>query len=157
MKNMKGKNRKNLCMQAAVALLLLCSAGVGAVHQTSLTPPTVLTTVETTFIQGDVPAITIAVTPATMNYGQTNLAERTFATIGASGEGVSTVLGQANLPTISRFIEIPQGSQPQLVIESVTWETTSLAALDLPSPIAPVQPSLLKVEGASVDFTMDSS
>jgi len=33
---------------------------------------------------------------------------------------------------------------------------TSLAALDLPSSIIPVQPSLVKIEGASVDFAINN-
>jgi hypothetical protein len=154
---MKGKNRNNLILQAAVALLLLCSAGVSAVHQISSSISTDVTSVESTFIRGDVPVITVSITPSEVQYGQSQLAGRDFATLQMNGEGFTTVLGNARLPTISRFIEIPQGSQPQLVIESVTWETTSLAALGLPSQIVPVQPSLVKVEGASVEFTMDEA
>jgi hypothetical protein len=155
MKNMKGKQRKNLILQAAVALLLLSSAGVSAIHQTTPWIPPNTTSIQSTFIHGDVPAITITVTPAIMHYGLNHLAGQDFATLEMSGEGFTTALGQARLPTITRFIEIPQGASPHLVVESVTWETLSLAALGLPSQVLPVQPSLVKIPGATVTFSID--
>jgi hypothetical protein len=157
MKNMKGKNKRNVYMQAAIALLLLSSAGVSAVHQTNNPVPSALTVVESTFTGGNVPTITVTVTPAEIQYGQSRLAGQTFATVELNGEGCTTELGGAQLPTISRFFEIPQGSQPQLVVDSVTWETTSLAAEGLPSQILPVQPSLVKIPGASAEFTMNDA
>ncbi|MBE3140205.1 MAG: hypothetical protein IMZ53_06450, partial [Thermoplasmata archaeon] len=154
---MKWNNKKNLCIQATVALILLFSAGVSAVHQTNTSISTKSTYVESTFYQGDTPAITVTVTPPTLVYGQCTLAGREFATLELPGEGVTTIVGEAQLPTFSRFIEIPQGANPQLIVESISWETTSLKALHLPSSIIPVRPSLLKIEGASVEFIMDTN
>ena len=154
---MKGKNRKNLFIQAAVALLLLSSVGVSAIHQTNPSSPSDVTSIQTTFFKGDGTTMTVTVIPAAVQYGRTILSGRDFTTLEMKGEGFSTALGQARLPTISRFIEIPQGASPQLVVESISWETVSLAENNLPSQIVPVQPSLLKVEGASVPFTMYES
>jgi len=154
---MKWNNKKNLCIQATVALILLISAGVSAVHPTNTSISTKSASVESTFYPGDTPAITLTVTPPTLMYGQSTLAGQDFATLELSGEGFTTVIGEAQLPALSRFIEIPQNAHPELIIESVSWETTSLAALHLPSSILPVQQSLLKIEGASVEFTMDSN
>lgn len=154
---MKWNNKKNLCIQATVALILLFSAGVSAVHQTNTSISTKSTYVESTFYQGDTPAITVTVTPPTLVYGQCTLAGREFATLELPGEGVTTIVGEAQLPTFSRFIEIPQGANPQLIVESISWKTTSLKALHLPSSIIPVRPSLLKIEGASVEFIMDTN
>ena len=156
MKNMKGKNRRNIFIQAAVALLLLTSVGVSAIHQTNASILSGGTSIQTTFMQGDVPSITVSVTPAVVQVGTTSLAGLTFATLGMSDEGFTTVLGQARLPTITRFLEIPSGAQPQVIVDSVSWTTTSLTAYGLPSQVVPVQPSLVKLPGASVDFTMDS-
>jgi len=153
---MKWNNKKNFCIQATVALILLFSAGVSAVHPTNTSISTKSLYVESTFYQGDTPAITVTVTPPTLVYGQCTLDGQDFATLELSGEGFTTVIGEAQLPTFSRFLEIPQDATPELLVESVTWMTTSLAALHLPSQIAPVQQSLLKTEGASVEFTMDS-
>jgi hypothetical protein len=157
MKNMKWKNKKNLFFQATVALILLFSAGVSAFHATNTSVSTKSMYVETTFHLEDTPAITVTVTPPTLMYGQCTLVGREFATLELSGEGFTTVIGEARLPTFSRFIEIPQNANPELIVESVSWETTSLAALKLPLQIIPVQPSLLKIEGASVEFTMDDT
>jgi hypothetical protein len=154
---MKWNNKKNFCIQATVALILLFSAGVSAVHPTNTSISTKSTYVESTFYQGDTPAITVTVTPPTLVYGQCTLAGQDFATLELSREGFTTVIGEAKLPTLSRFIEIPQNAHPELIIESVSWESTSLAALHLPSSILPVQQSLLKVEGASIPFTMNDA
>jgi hypothetical protein len=154
---MKWNNKKNIFIQAAVALILLFSAGVSAVHPINTSISTKSTYVESTFYQGDTPVITVTVTPPTLVYGQCTLAGQDFATLELSGEGFTTVIGEAKLPTFSRFIEIPQNAHPELIVESVTWETTSLAALHLSSSILPVQPSLVKIEGASVAFTMNDA
>jgi len=154
---MKWNNKKNFCIQAAVVLILLFSAGVSAVHPTSPSKSTIPVSVESTFYQGDSPVITVTVTPPSLVFGQCTLASQEYATVELPGEGVATVIGQAQLPILSRFIEIPQNANPELIVESVTWQTTSLAALHLPSSIIPVQPSLIKMEGASVEFTKDDT
>ncbi len=153
---MKGKYQRNIFLQAAVAILLISTTAVGALHQTA--PGSSDTTVITsTFHQGEVPSITVSVDPAAIQYSTNQLAGQDFATLSMNGEGFMTVQGDARLPTISRFIEIPQGASPQLLIDSVTWYTTSLASLGLPSCIVPVQPSLPKIERATVPFTFDST
>jgi hypothetical protein len=157
MKNMKGNNKKNVYMQAAVALLLLCSAGVSAVHQPRTLNPSASTVVQSTFLPGDVPAIILTVIPGQVQYSQSLLNGQSFANVELNGEGFTTDLGSARLPTISRFLEIPQGAQPQLRVESVTWQTTSLASAGLPLQILPVQPSLVKTPDASVEFTFDAA
>ena len=154
---MKWKNKENICIQATVVLILLFSAGVSAVHPTNSSISTTSKYIESTFFQGDTPAITMTMVPPNIVYGQSILAGRDFATLELSGEGFTTVIGEARIPTFSRFVEIPQGATPELTVESISWQTTSLAALHLPSSILPVQPSLLKMEGASVEFTLDDA
>jgi hypothetical protein len=154
---MKWNNKKNIFMQATVALILLFSVGVSAIHPAVPSRSTTSLLVESTFYEGDTPFVTVTVSPSTLVFGQAILAGQNFAALELPGEGVSTIVGAAQLPTISRFIEIPQGATPELIIESISWETTSLEALQLPSSIIPVQPSLVKIEGASVPFTMDET
>jgi hypothetical protein len=154
---MKWSTKKNVIIQATVVLLLLFSAGSSAVHTTNASISIESTNVESTFYNGDVPFITVTVTPPALVFGQSSLAGQTFATLQLPGEGVSTVVGGAQLPTFSRFIEIPQGANPELIVESVSWLTTSLEALHLPSSIIPVQPSLIKIDGATVPFTQDDA
>ncbi len=158
---MTWNNRKKIIIQATVALVLLFSIGVSAVHTT---PSAYDNTVESSFHLGDLPFITVTITPPLPEFGQLMLAGQTYATVQLPEEGVSTVIGDAQLPMISRFFEIPQGATPQLVVESISWETVSLESLNLPSIVAPVQPSLIKIDGATVPFskndvfyTMDAS
>ena len=154
---MKWTTKKKIIMQATVTLLLLLSAGVSAVPTTHGSFSTISKSIESTFHYGDEPFMTITVTPSPLVFGQSILAEQEFATVELPGEGISTNIGKAQLPTISRFIEIPQGAEPVIVVESVSWETTSLDILHLPASIIPVQPSLIKREGATVPFTRDDT
>jgi hypothetical protein len=151
---MTWNERKKIIIQASVALILLFSIGVSAVHPISSTDKT---TVQSSFSYGDIPYITVTITPSTLNFGQRTLAGQTFTTIQLSDEGISTTVGEAQLPVISRFFEIPSGANPQLVIESVTWETVSLDSLNLPTMVVPVQPSLIKIDGAMVPFTKNDA
>jgi len=110
MKNMKWKTKKNLFIQAAVALMFLFSAGASAFHATDTLIPTKSISVESTFYEGDLATIVVTVIPPTLVFGRSTLAAQEFATLELSDEGVTTVIGDAQLPTISRFIEIPQGA-----------------------------------------------
>ncbi len=67
---MKWNNKKNIFIQATVALILLFSAGVSAVHPTTPSRSTTSTSVESTFYEGDTPVITVTVTPPTLVFGQ---------------------------------------------------------------------------------------
>ncbi len=154
---MNWKNRKKISIQASVVLILLLSVGVSAVHPAAISTATEVLTVESMFHFGDVPFITVTVTPPSLVFGQRMLAGQTYATVQLPNEGVTTVIGEAQLPTISRFLEIPQGAVPTLIVESVSWETVSLASLNLPSSVIPVQPSLIKIEGATVPFSKDDA
>jgi hypothetical protein len=148
---------KRIMLQATVVLILLFSAGVSAAHPTALSTTTTSKYIESTFYQGESPYITITVTPPSLIFDQRVLEGRPFATLTIPEEGFTIEIGEAQLPMISRFIEIPYGATPELLIESVSWETTSLDTLQLPSSIIPVQPSLVKMEGASVPFTIDDT
>ncbi len=154
---MNRNNGKKISIQASVVLILLLSVGVSAVHPAAISTETEVLTVESMFHIGDVPFVTVTITPPSPVFGQRMLAGQTYATVQLPDEGVTTVIGEAQLPTISRFLEIPQGANPQLIIESVSWETVSLASLNLPSLVIPVQPSLIKIEGATVPFTKDDA
>ena len=107
---MNWSSKKKISIQATVALLLLLSAVVSAVHPMMASTSTKINTVESTFHFGDVPYITVTVTPPSPIFSQRILSGQTYAIVQLPDEGVSTVIGEAQLPTISRFIEIPQGA-----------------------------------------------
>ncbi|MBN1860203.1 MAG: hypothetical protein JW840_01945 [Candidatus Thermoplasmatota archaeon] len=146
---------KKIIMPVAFVLILLLSAGVSAEHHIALSTTTTSQFIESTFYNEDIAYMTITITPPQIVFDQRIFEGQAFATLTIPGDGVTTEIGQAQLPMISRFVEIPSGATPELLIESVSWETTSLSELGLPAHILPVQPPLLKVEGSSVPFTMD--
>ncbi|KYK21091.1 hypothetical protein AYK25_03685 [Thermoplasmatales archaeon SM1-50] len=152
---MKWNSKKNMFIQATVTLILLFSTVVTAVQPSHPSNAVFSDTVKTTFHNGNVPYITVTITPPSLVFGSQIIERELFATLQLPEEGVSTVVGEAQLPTISRFLEIPSGASPEIFIETVSWETTSLENLQLPSSILPVQPSLVKVEGATVSFCRD--
>jgi len=49
-----------------------------------------------------------------------------YASITMIGGGHTTAVGEATLPLIRRVFEIPQGAEPEIIIQDVSWETTSL-------------------------------
>jgi hypothetical protein len=154
---MKWNTKKNIIINATVCLMLLFSVGVTAVHPTSPTKSVTSVSVALMNVKTDSPFITVAITPSTLVVGQSTLFDQQFATLELPGEGVSSVVGEPQLPTICRFIEIPYEACPEISIESVSWQETTLDALQLPSRVVPVQPPLVKIEGAAVPFTLDDS
>ena len=63
--------------------------------------------------------------------------EYTMITLG--DEAFALTEGQAKLPTIRRMVEIPQGANPNIIINDVVWEDASLSEMNLPKKIFPVQ------------------
>ena len=100
--------------------------------------------------------IQILVNPQTFDFSIIEKDKQNFASIELSGEGFTTTTGEARLPSIRRIIEIPQGANPIVEIKSVSWSHTSLEKLNLPNKIYPVQPSIIKIPDASVDFTINN-
>ena len=79
-----------------------------------------------------------------------------YAMLQLGEEGFSNIDGQATLPKIRRMIEIPQGANPEIQINDIVWEETSLQALNLPEQIFPKQPSIQKIDEIP-DFVYDES
>jgi len=80
-----------------------------------------------------------------------------YASIDMNEAGFTTITGQAKLPVISRMIEIPYGSYPEIFIKRDSWEASSLRELRLPDRVIPVQPSIEKdKERGSGEFVIDN-
>jgi len=103
----------------------------------------------------DASAIDITVNTPSLEFGSAYMNEKGFATLELPNEGFTIVQGEARLPNLKRMVEIPQGAKAEIVVKSVSWEYTSLKELGLPARIAPVQPSLVKIPGASQKFVID--
>ena len=94
----------------------------------------------------DESTVEISINIPSFELGETNIGGVLFATLDLVDAGVTTNQGQAKLPVIRRMIEIPYGAEPEIIITSSSWESTSLNELVLPRMIIPVQPSIVKYE-----------
>ena len=104
----------------------------------------------------DETTIELTITSPTFEFGSISTEGGMFATVKVPGEGLTTTVGEARLPIIKHILEIPQGADPEIVVTSTSWESTSLNELDLPARIVPVQPSVLKIPGATEEFVIDN-
>ncbi len=142
---MKGRN---LHIEATVLAILLVGAGV--------IPLVGGATFEKHTYAIDEPTIELTVDLPVFDFGSVYIGGREFATLELQGEGFTTIVGEARLPMIRHMVEIPYGSNPEVVIESVSWKSASLKELELPERILPVQPSVIKIPGASEEFVIDN-
>jgi hypothetical protein len=80
-----------------------------------------------------------------------------FSLLSLVDAGVSTVIGQPNLPVITKMVQIPFGAEVSLSLESFRMEEKSLSELGMANRIAPVQPPLPKIQDAQkqVAFAID--
>ena len=80
-----------------------------------------------------------------------------FGLLSILNEGASTEIGQPNLPVITKMVQIPFGAKVSLNLESSQVIEKSLEELGITKRIAPVQPSVPKIEGAweEAEFVID--
>ena len=146
-------NKKSLFVSGAVFLLLL-TASVSAIGANIITNN--LSNVSNFNIQYiDENRIDIMVHPQTIEFSIVEKNGEKFASLELDGEGFTNVEGEARLPVIRKMVEIPQGANIDIVVNSVSWSFTTLEKLDLPNKILPVQPSVVKMPGASADFVIN--
>ena len=69
--------------------------------------------------------------------------------------GVGPIVGLPDLPVLRRQVEIPYGAEYSLELRRANVTETSLKALDLTAPIAPLQPSDCKCDDQPAPFTLD--
>jgi hypothetical protein len=62
--------------------------------------------------------------------------------------GITSVIGEPNLPVTTKMVEIPFGAEVSLNLESFEVVEKSISELGLTNRIAPVQPPIPKIEGA---------
>ncbi len=137
---------------AAVVLLLITSISVVAMRVNQQNEG-----IDPFFVvnNADASVIGLTVNIPTFEFGSTYMNGKNFATIELPNEGFTIIQGEAQLPTLKRMIEIPQGAKADIVVKSVSWRYTSLKELGLPTRIAPVQPSLVKIPDATQKFAIN--
>ena len=100
-------------------------------------------------------SIELAFNPGEFEFSDVNTEEGMFATVSLPDVGFDYIEGQAKLPIIRKFVEIPQESNPEIIIDSISWDYISLAELNLPDRIIPAQFSVEKIPQPNDDFVID--
>jgi hypothetical protein len=82
-----------------------------------------------------------------------------FSQLTMSHVGASSVIGQPNLPVITRMLQIPFGAEVSVSLVESRFVEKSLQEVGIPNRIAPVQPPIPKLTGAwgDAEFVIDDS
>ena len=78
-----------------------------------------------------------------------------FTNINLPNAGYTTTIGEAQLPVLRYFIEIPYDATTSISILSESWQQINLHTLGLPHNIVPVQPSQVKLPDIQPVFIQD--
>jgi gingipain R len=100
-------------------------------------------------------SFTLSIDLINYNYNTIQTPLGSFATIEIEKNGYTITEGQPQLPVLRYYIEVPYGANPQISIQSDSWTTTTLSALNLPAEILPVQPSQQKDTTTTPTFVYD--
>lgn len=71
-----------------------------------------------------------------------------FFRLTVPGSGASGEVGEALLPAVREFIELPYGARPELTVVSADYRRAPLVSLGMPGELLPAQPPVEKVPGA---------
>lgn len=71
-----------------------------------------------------------------------------FTRLRLPGYGQTPVVGEALLPVIREFVELPFAATPTVRVSEVERATATLASLGIEHPLMPVQPPVEKIPGA---------
>ncbi|MCX6667772.1 MAG: C25 family cysteine peptidase [Euryarchaeota archaeon] len=140
---------------AVVVLLLVTSISVVAIGTNPYKASKIGNDSVFVVNNADASAIDITVNTPALEFGSAYMNGKNFATLELPNEGFTIAQGEAQLPTLKRMVEIPQGAKADIVVKSISWEATSLKDLGLPARIAPVQPPLVKIPGATQSFVIN--
>ncbi|MCK4415555.1 MAG: hypothetical protein KAU84_00230 [Thermoplasmatales archaeon] len=145
-----------LFQKAVILVVLLLFVGTSVIPSTGNMVFGGSTNASSEIYMVDETTIELTITSPTFEFGSISTERGMFATVEVSGEGFTTTVGEARLPIIKHMLEIPQGADPEIVVTSTSWESTSLNKLGLPARVAPVQPSVQKIPGATGEFVLDN-
>jgi hypothetical protein len=107
----------------------------------------------------DADTIELALTIPAFEFNCITTTNGEFTVLTLPDEGFTLNSGEAQLPVMRRFLEIPAGATPEMTVTSASWETLVLEEQGLPRRIIPVQPSVLKIPGAleKAEFTLNEN
>ena len=146
---------KKLLRKTVIFAILLLLAGTSVIPSTGNMLFEGSTNAPSEIYMVDDTTIKLTINSLTFEFGNVSTEGGMFATVEVLGERFTTSVGEARLPVIKHMLEIPQGADPEIVVTSTSWESTSLTELGLPTRVTPVQPSVLKIPGATEEFVID--
>lgn len=150
------KNTKKIKIIGAAFLLILASLpSVFGMVSNTIKVDSVGGQVGFKVINIDETTIELTVNPQDFVFKSVKTEEGMFATITLPNYGFTYVKGEAKLPIIRKMVEIPQGSNPDILVTSISWEDTTLNELLLPDKIIPAQQSVEKIPEPIDDFVVD--
>jgi len=143
---------KKLLRKTVVLAVLLLLVGTSVIPSTGNMVFGGSTNASSEIYMVDETTIKLTITSLTFEFRNISTEGGVFAAVEVPGKGFTTTVGEARLPVIKHMLEIPQGADPEIVVTSTSWESTSLNKLGLPARVAPVQPSVLKIPGNTEEF-----
>jgi len=147
------KNVKILWTMALVAMLLFSSISFGVSGNEGQENDNAM--IIDAYMVGE-SLLEIVVDDISYAFDSINTRGQSFTKLAIEGESSSLVVGEAELPVINRFVEIPFGAEPIVTVESSSWSSTSLSDLGMQNQIIPVQPSVEKtMSPEDVDFAFN--
>jgi hypothetical protein len=105
--------------------------------------------------RADAASIDIAAVIPGIHAEQTTIAGSAYTRLFGDALGAGAIVGLPDLPVLRRQVEIPYGAEYSLELRRANVTETSLQALDLTAPIAPLQPSDCKCDDQPAPFTFD--
>ena len=141
-----GENIRKILLGFLISLLLVGTVFAGSIP---------LLKGNTQQINNFAQSIELTFYPKEFEFGIKSTIKGEFATVVLENEGFNYEVGKAKLPIIRRIVEIPQSADPEIIIDSVTWQETSLREYNLPNIIIPDQLSIEKIPEPQTEFLID--
>jgi hypothetical protein len=149
------ENKKIIFVVGAAVMLLLVTSG-GAIGANNASNK--IRTKDVFEIRNvDFSKIELRINPPKIDFATKYENGQKYTVLEMMDEGWTNVEGEACLPVLRRMIEIPQGANLEILIESISWKQISLKDLNLPASIIPVQPSVIKIPGATEPFVINEA
>ena len=104
--------------------------------------------VSVSVVESDMNRLTLRIDVPDMRLEDVVTPDGTFSRVTIPGCGPTATVGEALLPVVREFIEVPYGAAPSVTLVSADYRTVSLSSLGTARELVPVQAPVAKVPGA---------
>jgi hypothetical protein len=101
-----------------------------------------------TIVQSDMNRLVLDISVPGIEAEDVTTSGGTFTRLGLEGAGPTVAIGEALLPVVREFVEIPYGAEPVVTVARSDFRAAPLAALGIDHDLMPVQAPVPKIEGA---------